>query len=154
MRAISPKGSPGPSVSITFESMESSISPSSTTYISAPMSKARKITSPAWQTRGSASFANMPSLMPIARSLPLLAAGWKHHTSASPKKRLEPVRLEEPAPAHVAARDHEDAVAAVMEGRRVFRAGRRMRFHDLPDEEAVLLHQARIAQPALEVGVA
>ena len=36
--AISPKGSPGPSVSSTCEPIVSSTSPSSTTYISEPIS--------------------------------------------------------------------------------------------------------------------
>ena len=53
----------------------------------------------------------------------------------------------------VAPRDHEHAIAAVVDRSRVFGRGRGMRLDDLQNEEAVCLDKARIDELALEVRV-
>ena len=69
--------------------------------------------------------------------------------------RLEHVRLELAAiPRRILARDHECAVAAIMDGAWEFRRRRSVGLHDFQDEQAVFVDQAGIDQPAFKIGVA
>src|ERR1700743_3854782 len=68
---------------------------------------------------------------------------------------LQHWRLEQPSILpRLRARDHEFAVAAIVDRLRRFRRGRNMRFDHFKDEDIVLFDPARIDQLALEIGVA
>src|SRR3984885_4282365 len=56
--------------------------------------------------------------------------------------------------AGLGARDHELAIAPIMNRLRMFRRSRDMRLHHFEHEQAVFPNQARIRQPAFEIGVA
>jgi hypothetical protein len=65
------------------------------------------------------------------------------------------IHFPEPPPiANVSAGDHEGAAAVVMEGGGVFAQRGDVGLHDFEDQQAVEANEARVDQPALEVGVA
>ena len=93
--------------------------------------------------------------MPNKSAVFQTASAAKRSRSMNPGSVALKIRaLEAAAVAHVAAGDHEHAVAAVVDGRRVLRRRGHVRLHHLEHEQAVALDQARVDQLALEVGVA
>src|SRR5687767_3803703 len=82
---------------------------------------------------------------------------WGDHIAVKSRRRTDELEVdgfEFSAVAEGGARDHEDAVAAVVDGFGVAGGGRDVGFDDFEDEEAVFVDQAGVDEFAFEVGEA
>ena len=112
------------------------------------------LSAPAWArprpSCSSSSSASPRRSCPRSADAVIPASGLRPRAGPSPAA-LQILRLEMLAiPRRIGARQHEHAVAAVVQRARILGRGRHVRLHHLQHEQAVLGDQARIDQPALE----